>query len=66
MQGEGLGQATAIAGEIATHLEGAIPEAFTAGAPAAGGSHGALFAFGGHIIMGRTLVPPQVAANLKE
>jgi hypothetical protein len=66
LQQQGLGEVNAIAGEIAGHLQGAVPEAF-AGAPAApgGGGAGALYAFGGHIIIGRTLAPP-LAANIRE
>lgn len=58
---EGLAGLTAVAGEIATHIQGALPEApaLTA-APAvhAAPAAGAVFSYGGHIIMGRWLAPP--------
>lgn len=63
----GIAELTAIAGEIATHIQGALPEA--PALTAAPGVHapvpGAVVSFGGHIIMGRWIAPPMVQ-SIKE
>jgi hypothetical protein len=63
---EGLGGLTAIAGEIATHIQGAVPEAH---ALTAAGPHraapGAVVAFDRYLIMGGWILPQQIQ-GLKE
>ena len=64
---EGIAGLTAIAGEIATHIQGALPEApALTGSPGVHGPvPGAVVAFDRHIIMGRWIAPP-VLQSIKE
>ncbi|HLW77352.1 MAG TPA: hypothetical protein VKS01_10210 [Bryobacteraceae bacterium] len=60
---ESIANLNAFAGEVAGHLGQFAEGGGGAATPApGGGSLGAVYSFGGHIIMGRWISPPTVAA----
>lgn len=59
---ENIGTLNAFANEVAGHLAGAEQGGVAGAAAGAGSGGGAVFSFGGHIIMGRNLAPPAAIA----